>query len=204
MRAFMKGPKAAAALLLAAAIVLATAPLAAAGPAERAGESAGASAFTLLLRGGDGPNDITISYGGGEYVIGANGSVPPPDPAVTPNSCYNPPGDPTELHCPRSDILAFTLRGRGGNDTIIVQDSVTVSVIAGGGPGDDDLAGGSNTDRLSGGAGRDTLIGRAGADYLYGGRGRDVLRGGTGKDLLRGGPGFDRLFGGPGRDDELQ
>lgn len=156
--------------------------------------------YTLILRGGDAPNEITISFDGDtkEYVIHANGTVPPAE------TCFNPPGEPNELRCPEEDLIGFTVRAGGGNDDIIVKDSVTVSTILNGGPGFDDLAGGSNTDKLVGGADRDKLIGRQGSDFLYGNDGRDELIGGAGKDVLRGGPGRDVLRGGAGRDDERQ
>ncbi|HKG35181.1 MAG TPA: hypothetical protein VKA89_01950 [Solirubrobacterales bacterium] len=162
---------------------------------------AGASdAYTLVLKGADGPNEITISLDGmaDEYVIRANGTI---DPTET---CSNPPGDPNELRCPEDDIVGFTVRARGGNDDIIVKDSVAVSTILNGGAGLDDLVGGSNTDRLVGGDDDDVLVGRGGSDLLYGNNGRDVLRGGAGKDVLRGGPGRDVLHGGPDRDDVRQ
>lgn len=204
MRASMKRLIPRTMLVLGAAGLLAAAPAAGADPALRAGQTATASAFTLVLRGGNGPNDVTVKFEEGEYVIKANGEVPPPNAAEVPNDCYNPPGDPNELHCPESDLQGLIIRGRGGNDTITVRRSVEISVILNGGAGLDDLAGGSNTDKLTGGEGDDRLIGRGGADFLYGGEGDDQLYGGAGKDLLRGGPGRDLLFGGRGRDDERQ
>ena len=166
-------------------------------PQALAGSS---DAYTLVLRGADGPNEITISLDGiaEEYVIRANGTIGPTE------TCSNPPGEPNELRCPKADIVGFTVRAAGGNDDIIVKDSVPVSTILNGGAGLDDLAGGSNTDKLVGGDDNDVLAGRGGSDFLYGNRGRDVLRGGAGKDLLRGGPGRDALLGGPGRDDVRQ
>jgi Ca2+-binding RTX toxin-like protein len=204
MRASMKRLIARTTLVLGAAGLLAAVPAAGADPALRTGQTATASAFTLVLRGGNGPNDVTVWLETDEYVIRANGKVPPPDPAEVPNGCYNPPGNETELRCPERDLQGLIIRGRGGNDSIMVRRSVEISVILNGGPGLDDLAGGSNTDKLTGGDGDDLLIGRGGADFLYGGAGNDELFGGAGKDLLRGGPGRDRLRGGGGRDDERQ
>jgi Ca2+-binding RTX toxin-like protein len=204
MRASMKRLIAQTTLVLGAAALLAAGPAAGADPALRSGQTATASAFTLILTGGNGPNDVTVGFEAGEYVIKANGDVPPPDPAQVPNDCYNPPGNSTELRCPERDLQGLIIRGRGGNDTIMVRRSVEISVILHGGAGLDDLAGGSNTDKLTGGEGDDRLIGRGGADFLYGGTGNDELFGGAGKDLLRGGPGRDQLRGGAGRDDSRQ
>ena len=167
------------------------APMAAAGTGQP---------YTLVLKGADGPNAITISFDGtsDEYVIHANGTVGQTE------TCTNPPGEPNELRCPEDDLIGFTVRAGGGNDDIIVKDSVALSTTLNGGAGLDDLAGGSNTDRLVGGADEDKLVGRKGSDFLYGSKGRDTLLGGAGKDVLRGGPGRDVIRGGPGRDDERQ
>jgi Ca2+-binding RTX toxin-like protein len=204
MRASMKRLIAPTTLLLGATGLIAAGPAAGADPALRSGQTATASAFTLVLTGGNGPNDVTVSFEAAEYVIRANGEVPPPNPAEVPNDCYNPPGNPNEMRCPERDLHGLVVRGRGGNDTINVRRSVEISVILNGGAGLDDLAGGSNTDKLTGGEGDDRLFGRGGADFLYGGAGNDELFGGAGKDLLRGGPGRDELFGGRGRDDTQQ
>ena len=167
-------------------------------PGSGASGGRGAETFTLAVTGGDGPNEISIalSRDRSEYLIRANGPVPPVD------DCVNPPEDPNELRCPASRIAAFLVRGRGGNDTIAVAGPVPRSAILNGGAGDDDVIGGANGDRLLGGPGEDRLVGRGGADSLYGGAGSDLLLGRPGNDVLRGGGGEDLLFGGPGRDDE--
>jgi Ca2+-binding RTX toxin-like protein len=180
--------------LIPAALALTALALAPGAPAVSGGP------YTLILKGADGPNEITVSLDGlaDEYVIRANGTIGPTE------TCSNPPGDPNELRCPREDLVGLTVRAGGGNDDIVVKDSVQISTILNGGAGLDDLYGGSNTDRLVGGDDDDVLVGRGGSDFLYGNEGRDDLRGGAGKDLLRGGPGADLLRGGPGRDDERQ
>jgi Ca2+-binding RTX toxin-like protein len=164
-------------------------------PVAQAGDRTG---FTLALTGGQGANEIAISLSSDrtEYVIRANGPVPPV------GGCANPPEDPNELRCPATDVVAFLVRTRGGNDTVTMRSSVRRAAIVNGGPGIDDLAAGGNADRLIGGDGDDRLAGGAAADSLYGGAGDDILLGGAGNDTLRGGGGQDRLFGGPGRDDE--
>ena len=163
-------------------------------------QGASTSSFSLTLAGSDGPTEIRIAISGdrSEYVIRANG------PIGSVLSCKNPPDDTHELRCPASQISAFTVRGRGGNDTLTVADGVSVSVFGFGGDGFDDLSGGANADKLVGGEGAYDLAGGDGSDFLYGGSGDDRLRGEDGNDVLRGGLGSDELFGGPGRDDELE
>lgn len=84
-----------------------------------------------------------------------------------------------------SEILADTLLGGDGNDTIF-------------GLGDDRLFGGSGNDTidanagddlLDGGIGNDTLFGDAGDDTLIAGAGNDTLSGGAGDDIYRFGSG---------------
>jgi hypothetical protein len=163
-------------------------------------QGAEVSSFSLTLTGSDGPNEIriTVSADRSEYVIRANGPIG----AIL--SCKNPPDDTHELRCPASQISAFTVRGRDGNDTLTVGEAVPISVFGFGGGGFDDLSGGANADKLVGGEGDDDLLGNDGSDFLYGGNGDDRLRGEDGNDVLRGGPGTDLLFGGTGRDDELE
>jgi serralysin len=72
-----------------------------------------------------------------------------------------------------------TLRGLGGNDTIVA------------GNGIDTIDGGAGDDRIEAGNGNDVLLGGAGADTLLGGNGDDVLNGGAGQDRLTGGSGAD-------------
>jgi Ca2+-binding RTX toxin-like protein len=101
-------------------------------------------------------------------------------------------------------IVAETLRGFGGNDTIY------------GGDGGDTLYGGTANDILNGRLGNDTLHGEDGADSVYGEDGNDILidneapdgtpgrsdylNGGVGDDLIVSGAGNDTIDGGTGRD----
>src|SRR3712207_5751726 len=86
--------------------------LAAAG--ERPDASASAQRFTLRITAGDASNEIAIraSADGEQYVITANGAIPPAA------GCRNPPGEPTELRCDRASIAAIVVEANGGNDTI--------------------------------------------------------------------------------------
>jgi Ca2+-binding RTX toxin-like protein len=104
----------------------------------------------------------------------------------------------------RTNLVPFTLKidpdnevvavnGGGGNDMFTVaQEGSGLLVIAGGGPGNDELSGANEADSFFGGSGNDLLTGGGGSDLLDGGEGDDRLfaRDGTG-DLVRGGTGTD-------------
>ena len=186
--------------LLIPALLLACALPALAGADKRGDAEAAAKRFTLRITAGDASNEIgvRVSSDGSQYVITANGAIPPAA------GCRNPPEEPPELRCARASIAAIAIDANGGNDTIIAAKGVTAYMLLSGGAGFDDLIGGSNADEIRGGPGPDRLIGRAGPDQLFGDGGRDELRGGAGKDVLRGGPGTDGVFGGPGRDDQRE
>lgn len=101
-------------------------------------------------------------------------------------------------------ILVF---GQGGDDTITVDDDITIPAELHGGIGADKLFGGSGDDILLGedsnnqtGYGADSLDGGAGDDILVGGQGNDTLKGDSGRDMLMGGVNSDLLSGGDGED----
>ena len=91
-----------------------------------------------------------------------------------------------------------TLRGEGGNDTLIGSQSNDRLF---GGDGDDAISGRGGEDELHGGNGNDTLFGDDQSDALYGDAGSDILRGLSGRDMLDGGDGDDLLFGGDQADE---
>ena len=184
--------------LLIPALLLACSLPALAGADGRGDAAASAQRITLRITAGNASNeiDVRVSSDGSQYVITANGAIPPAA------GCRNPPGEPTELRCPRPSIAAIAIDANGGNDTIVAAKGVSAYMLLSGGAGFDDLVGGSNADEIRGGPGPDRLVGRAGPDQLFGDGGNDKLRGGAGKDVLRGGPGTDTVFGGPGRDDQ--
>ncbi len=93
--------------------------------------------------------------------------------------------------------LATTIRGGGGNDSIV---GSTGNDSIEGGLGDDFLDGGAGNDQLNGQGGDDTLAGGEGLDTLLGGAGRDSLSGGAGNDRLNGQGGADTITGGRGND----
>ena len=79
---------------------------------------------------------------------------------------------------------SLRIDGGAGNDTILVDASVTVDATLFGGSGDDTITGGSGDDHLYGGQGTNKLNGGAGDDVLVtiGGGTSDVLTGGAGRD----------------------
>src|SRR3712207_1809240 len=81
---------------------------------ERGEAAASAERYTLRLTAGDASNEISVrgSSDGEQYVITANGAIPPAA------GCRNPPGEPNELRCARSSISAIVIEANGGNDTI--------------------------------------------------------------------------------------
>jgi hypothetical protein len=86
------------------------------------------------------------------------------------------------------------INGNDGNDSIVVDDSVTHGVTLDGGDGNDWLHGGDGDDVLEGGNGDDQLFGGRGNDRLLGGAGNDTLAGGEGDDVMDGGDGRDRVY----------
>lgn len=131
---------------------------------------------SVVLRGGDGNDTITVPRGGGIdfTLIGSGG---------------------------RDDITggdgADTLLGLDDDDNIDAGDG---DDRVSGGAGQDYLNGQGGNDRILGGEGRDTLYGLSGDDTLSGGAEQDYLEGGTGTDTLDGGQGNDILSGGDGDD----
>jgi hypothetical protein len=72
-----------------------------------------------------------------------------------------------------------------GNDSVVVDPSVTTDCVLYGGVGNDTLVGGSGNDRLYGGTGKNLLSGGAGDDVLDTiGSTRDTLTGGAGRDTF--------------------
>ncbi|AXE29617.1 hypothetical protein DK842_06720 [Chromobacterium phragmitis] len=119
--------------------------------------------------------------------------------------------------------LDVILKHRNGQDSITIQNALTVNAnwgghiaFAGGAnwslvellslsgatltgtEGKDTLTGGKGNDVIFGLGGDDVLIGADGNDSLFGGAGNDSLNGGNGADLLEGGEGDDTLIGGEG------
>ena len=72
------------------------------------------------------------------------------------------------------NIIQILFDGGMGNDTLIVDESVSLPVYATGGKGDDTITGGSGNDYIFGGKGNDTLTGAGGDDVISGGDGDDT------------------------------
>jgi len=78
----------------------------------------------------------------------------------------------------------ISINAGNGNDSVVVDPSVTNSLVIQGGYGDDTVTGGSGNDRVYGGMGTNRINGGAGNDVLVsiGGSPADSVTGGTGRD----------------------
>jgi uncharacterized protein (TIGR03118 family) len=86
-----------------------------------------------------------------------------------------------------SALATIRFNGFAGDDVLVVDPRIDVTVIADGGAGDDVLIGGGGNNILLGNAGNDLLVGGPGRDILIGGDGQDALFGRGGDDILIGG-----------------
>ncbi|MBW4443333.1 MAG: DUF4347 domain-containing protein [Plectolyngbya sp. WJT66-NPBG17] len=100
-----------------------------------------------------------------------------------------------------SGVSSIEGDGGKGNDTILLDDSITLNATLRGGEGNDKLKGGSGNDNISGGIGNDQLQGGAGNDTLDGDDSNDQIVGGAGEDTIRGGTGNDSISGDTGAND---
>jgi Ca2+-binding RTX toxin-like protein len=163
---------------------------------------------TLILTGTSGPDQGTVNYSGGSYVISGSDVTN---------------GDPTNPDCTGSSgtitctgkVDAIEANMGAGNDEMVIGTSVPHSVSASleGGPGSDKLVGGPGNDVLYAGedSDPDTLEGGGGNDVLYGvnifhprkDSGPATMNGGPGSDLMIGGQPCDgdTFNGGPGAND---
>ncbi len=141
----------------------------------------------IVVEATDGDDEVTVSQDQDGNLIISSG-----DDSVTIKA--------EDLVDPYRKNATVTIDLKGGDDYLIIDDSVNYDIRAKGGDGDDVLIGGSGNDTLIGQEGDDVIEGGAGDDYLEGGYGDDVIRGNEGKDVLYGLDGKDRLFGGEGQD----
>jgi Ca2+-binding RTX toxin-like protein len=78
----------------------------------------------------------------------------------------------------------LVIYGQGGNDTITIDNHLTIDRLVYGGAGNDSISGGNGNGVQFGGDGDDTLSTGNGRDILVGGAGADSLKGGNGDDIL--------------------
>jgi Ca2+-binding RTX toxin-like protein len=102
---------------------------------------------------------------------------------------------------PRAAIKSISVKARGGNDRVRIDDSNgaftnAIPTRIDGGPGNDTIAGGAGPETLNGGPGNDTIDGNGGNDVSYLGAGDDtfVWDPGDGSDTIEGGPGTDAML----------
>jgi MBG domain (YGX type)/RTX calcium-binding nonapeptide repeat (4 copies) len=93
----------------------------------------------------------------------------------------------TKVQFNASAIDRIVVYGGAGDDTIMIDRSVTVPALVFAGDGDN---------YLQAGGGPTVLVGGAGYNYLLAGSANDILIGGAGKDYLLGSRGNDILIGG--------
>ena len=177
--------------------------------------SASLSGSLLTLRGGKGPDQVTVVCRGGLVKVnGKNprtgaigcGKVSEVD-AVTGsgNDRVNLSGVGTDNGFGQRDLPGGFGHGTGaaadlgpGNDRFVGGKSAFNLAL--GGQGDDHLTGGRFRDSLQGGSGNDSLASGFGRDILLGNSGNDKLNAGADDDLLSGNAGDDVLIGGAGAD----
>jgi Ca2+-binding RTX toxin-like protein len=100
-----------------------------------------------------------------------------PNALITPGVGCKAAAPSHQVTCPRGGVTEIQAELRDRGDAVAVKPSVSESVLARGGDGDDLLRGGAASDELLGAAGKDTLDGGPGAvaDQLSGGGGTDTV-----------------------------
>src|SRR4051812_23301142 len=101
---------------------------------------------------------------------------------------------------PRAAIESISVKARGGNDRVRIDDSNgafnnAIPTRIDGGPGNDTIAGGAGPETLNGGPGNDTIDGNGGNDVSDLGAGDDtfVWDPGDGSDTIEGNDGSDTM-----------
>ena len=105
----------------------------------------------------------------------------------------------------RSNFTAISIDAGGGNDTVMIDESVDVFTDTEatqilGGDGNDVLTGGTGAERIEGGAGYDVITGGRGADILLGGADSDTFMWNANAPLLSSTDGADQIDGEEGID----
>ncbi|HAA62705.1 MAG TPA: hypothetical protein DCE39_17405, partial [Planctomycetaceae bacterium] len=122
---------------------------------------------TILVRGGDGRNDIDL---GDRLGMGGVSSTV------------------------FSNLTSVTIEGRNGNDTIT--GTIDFGDVIDGGHGEDLITVGTSGVTVDGGDGNDTVVGSPAADVINGGDGNDSIDAGDGADTVDAGNGHDIVNGG--------
>ncbi len=92
----------------------------------------------------------------------------------------------------------LVIKTNGGNDKVIVENSVTNRLDIDGGDGDDYLQAGGGRSRVYGQGGNDFIQLGSGLGYAEGNDGDDTIKNGTGNAVIYGNNGNDRLYARPG------
>ena len=135
----------------------------------------------VVVNSGDSSDDVSISVDPdtGETLVNINGEV---------------------QRVPRG--VAITSNTGGGNDRIVIDETVPNRIRIVAGDGDDSVVADESGNHLDvfAGAGDDTVETGSGWDYVSGGTGHDYVDSGMGDDLIAGGAGNDVLYGMDGDD----
>jgi Ca2+-binding RTX toxin-like protein len=171
--------------------------------------AAAAVAFSSILNGGDGNDELNggskadqLNGGGGNDTMRGNGGNDRLNGGAGADNMFGGEGVDTVTYADRTAGVNVSL-DNVANDGTAASASVTgeadnahsdIENIVGG-KGNDHLIGSDAANTMSGGDGNDYVEGRGGADVMEGGGGNDEIHGGAGNDQIYGGPGADKLFG---------
>lgn len=100
----------------------------------------------------------------------------------------------------RSAVQHIVIFGGAGNDSIVINASLSIRSTLFGEDGNDVLVGAKGDDGLDGGSGNDVLYGLGGNDTICGEDGNDRIFGGNGNNNVGGDAGNDKVFGENGSD----
>ncbi len=148
----------------------------------------------LVLQGGPGQDDVTVTDDGVRYTIESDGGV------VAGDNCEQ--VWPSIVRCPGASPFyesLFRADMSSGDDRLLVAAASVFRSTVHGDRGDDRLKV-RRPGRLLGGPGADALIGSSASDLIRGGKGGDNLVGRDGGDLIIGGLGSDWAQGDGGQD----
>lgn len=134
----------------------------------------------LIIETGDGADDVHISKGPGGQL----------------NALIN--GKSYLLPVENSGTRSLVIRTNKGNDKVVIDPDVRVTVKIHGGAGNDYIQTGGGTSYVFGGADDDTVKLGSATSYAEGNDGDDLMIGGRGNHVMYGGNGKDHMYGGDG------